>query len=155
MANFCSAALPYHRLYDVIQILVISVEQYKVNAVPILEASYPHLLPKAIETPLPNTNVTDAERHIIKLHDKMIQLIVSAVENLGPALIFNETLSAGVEPATDWMLTILVQTQAKTTQQMIIKIAKSQLMVLKGVSPQAGGKLVQVLLSSKSKKHWP
>ena len=132
MANFCSAALPYHRLYDVIQILVISVEQYKVNAVPILEASYPHLLPKAIETPLPNTNVTDAERHIIKLHDKMIQLIVSAVENLGPALIFNETLSAGVEPATDWMLNILVQTQARNTQQMIIKIAKYQLMILEG-----------------------
>ena len=134
VVNFCSTQLPYSRLLDVINIVNISVENYKLDSIQILEASYPSLLQKALEVPLPKTSVTDDEKDLIKLHDKMIQLMVNCVENLGCAFIFNQTLSSLIDPGTDWVLSLLVQTQSKETQRTILKVAKYELMVLKGVS---------------------
>ena len=44
VVNFCSAQLPYSRLLDVINIVSVSVENYKLDSIQILEASYPNLI---------------------------------------------------------------------------------------------------------------
>ena len=61
----CASVLPYTRQVDVIRILMLAVEQFRLESIPVLQIALAPLLEKAIQTPAPQRHVSDEDRDIV------------------------------------------------------------------------------------------
>ena len=75
--------MPYNRSLDLIRILMLSVESFKLDSVPILQLALEPIMNKAINTPMPQTNISDDERQLLNTNSFLVKLIQVCFDILG------------------------------------------------------------------------
>ena len=83
------------------------------------------------------------------MHGKMLQLISSCLENLGPAFVNNPSITPLIEPTIDFLLQYLVKTVIKSSKKAILKNIKYIFMLVSGFAnlSEEHAELAQILLS--------
>jgi len=85
--------LPYTRSLDLIRILMLAVESFKLDSIPVLQLALEPILNKAIQTPSPVTNISDEDRLITVTNSFLVKLIHVCFDILGPHLVFNQSFA--------------------------------------------------------------
>ena len=76
------------RFLDLIKIILLSVEVFRNDCMPMLIGSLPTILQKAFQTPTPTTNISDEERALLDVNRFLCQLLHSCLDLLGPSFAF-------------------------------------------------------------------
>lgn len=79
---------------------MLAVESFKLDSIPVLQLALEPILNKAIQTPLPATNISDEDRLIIVTNSFLVKLIHVCFDILGPHFVFNQSFAGLVTPIT-------------------------------------------------------
>ena len=73
--TLCAQELPFVRLLEVFEIVINSIDVFKVNSLSILTSCYEALLHKAYKTEFATDEISEENKQINQMHDRMIKLI--------------------------------------------------------------------------------
>ena len=134
VTTLCTNNLEFVRLFDVFAIINHCIDTFKTNSLKILEPCYRTLLTKACQTPIAKTEISEEERQVIRMHERMLILMQLCLEIIGPEFVFNQEIAPLIEPSLDFLMQYYLQGVTKSSKKVILKIVKYILMILKGVS---------------------
>ena len=110
----CAIQLPYMRCLDLIRILMLSVENYKLESIPVLQLALGPILEKAIQTPAVQSNRSDDERSILNLNSFLVKLVHVCLDILGPHFVFCSSFAPMIAPTCNWLIESQIQSDSST-----------------------------------------
>ena len=138
---------------------MLSVESFKLDSIPVLQLALEPILNKAIQTPMPETNISDLERNLVQTNSFLVKLIHVCFDILGPHFVFNQSFAPLINPMVHWLLTTQVsQTLDKKNATKSVQCVKILLAVLRANTagmPVERVKINMLFSSKRAKENWP
>jgi hypothetical protein len=138
---------------------MLAVETYKLDSIPVLQIALGPILQKAIQTPMPQTNISDDDRSIIHTNSFLVKLIHVALDVLGVHFVFNSSFAQMIDPALKWLTSVQIpQVFDKKNSTKGVQNIKFLVTVLRGNTlGTAPERLASNMLfsSKRARDNWP
>jgi hypothetical protein len=158
IVGHCASKLPYIRTLDLIRILMLAVETYKLDSIPVLQIALGPILEKAIQTPIPQSNISDDDRNILHTNQFLVKLLHVSFDILGGHIMFNPSFAPMIDPILKWLTGTQIPqifdkkncTKSVQTIKLIFSVLRGNIL---GTPPE---KMANIMFfaSKRSKENW-